>query len=150
MKNKDRGIIQAVSISKAKGTKKQNVSQIFLEEGYGAAGDAHAGFGLRQVSFLAEESIEKMRLKGLKVTAGDFAENITTKNINLLDLKVGTAIKAGPEAILEITQIGKVCHTKCEIYQKAGDCLMPKEGIFAKVIKGGIVKPLDSLEVIER
>jgi len=149
-KNMTKGIIQAVSISKTKGTKKQNVSQVFLKKGFGIAGDAHAGFGLRQVSLLAEESIEKMRLKGLKVAAGDFAENITTKSINLLDLKIGTAIKAGSGAVLEITQIGKICHAKCEISQKVGDCLMPKEGIFAKVIKGGIVKPLDSLEVIER
>lgn len=143
------GIIRAVSTSKEKGTRKHNVNQAILKEGYGMAGDAHAGNWHRQVSLLAQESIEKMRAKGLKVGPGDFAENITTQGISLNGLKIGTKLKLGRDIILEVSQIGKVCHTRCNIFYQAGDCVMPKEGIFAKVLKGGIVKPRDKVEVLE-
>lgn len=139
------GKIAAVSISEKKGVKKRNVESARLKEGFGIIGDAHAGDKIRQISLLAEESIEKMRAKGLNVKSGDFAENITTKGLNLLSLKIGDKIKIGDEVMLEISQIGKECHTRCGIYYQAGDCVMPKEGIFARVIKGGVVKPGDEI-----
>lgn len=138
----------AVSISKRKETRKVNVLSIHLKEDFGIIGDAHAGTENRQVSLLAEESIEKMRQKGLDVGAGDFAENITTEGIDLLSLKIGTRLKIGRDALLEISQIGKNCHSRCAIYYQAGDCVMPKEGIFTKVLKGGIIRPGDRLEVV--
>lgn len=132
------GRITALSISKKKGIPKTNVRSVKLIENFGIDGDAHAGNWHRQVSFLAMESIEQMRGKGLKnLRPGAFAENITTEFINLPQLAVGTKIKIGSEAELEITQIGKECHSKCAIFFKVGDCVMPREGIFAKVIKGG-------------
>jgi len=140
--------IVAVSISKNKGERKHNAESISLREDFGITGDAHAGSGHRQVSFLAEESIKKMQLKGLRVRPGDFAENITTKGIDLLKLKIGERFKAGSGVIFEVSQIGKVCHTRCNIYYQAGDCVMPKEGIFARVLKGGVLKPGDRLEVM--
>ena len=138
--------IKAISISKDKGTKKKNVALATLKENYGILEDAHAG-SQRQVSLLAEESIETMKAKGLNVGPGDFAENLTTAGINLLSLKIGAKLKVGGESLLEITQIGKVCHNRCNIYYQAGDCVMPKEGIFAKVIKGGVIKLGDTVEV---
>lgn len=150
-----RGKIKAISISKDKGTKKINVSKASLKEDFGIVGDAHAGtkkrhpYGHRQVSLLALESIEKMKGKGLEVGPGDFAENITTKGIDLAELEIGTKVKIGQSAILEISQIGKVCHNRCNIYEQVGDCVMPREGVFAKVLKGGIIKPKDRLEVLE-
>ena len=141
--------ITAVSISAKKGVKKHNAESVSLKEDFCIIGDAHAGSGHRQVSLLAEESIKKMQLKGLDVGPGDFAENITTKGIDLLKLGIGARLKLGKDAILEISQIGKVCHTRCNIYYQAGDCVMPKEGIFARVLKGGLVKPGDKLEVIK-
>ena len=138
--------IIAVSISDKKGERKHNVESISLREDFGIIGDAHAGSGHRQVSFLAEESIKKMQLKGLDVKPGDFAENITTKGIDLLKLKIGVSFKAGSGVIFEVSQIGKVCHTRCAIYYQAGDCVMPREGIFARVLKGGTLKPGDTLE----
>lgn len=143
------GIIKAISISKEKGTKKHNVSQAILKKNYGILGDAHAGTKNRQVSLLAEESIEKMKDKGLKVGPGDFAENITTKGIDLLKLRLGDKLRIGKNALLEISQIGKVCHTRCHIYYQVGDCVMPKEGIFAKVIRGGVIKVGDEIKCIE-
>lgn len=140
--------IKAISVSKEKGQKKSNVKSALLKEDVGIMGDAHAG-SERQVSLLAEESIEKMKQKGLNVKAGDFAENITTKGIDLTNLKIGTKIKIGRESLLEVTQIGKVCHTRCNIYYQAGDCVMPKEGIFARILKGGTIKPEDKLEIIK-
>lgn len=142
------GIIKAISTSKKKGMRKANVASAVLKEDFGIVGDAHAGTEKRQVSLLAQESIKKMQAKGLKVDAGDFAENITTEGIELLSLKLGDKVMAGKDVILEITQIGKVCHSRCNIYYEAGDCVMPKEGIFAAVIKGGIIKKGDSIELI--
>lgn len=124
--------IRAISISKEKGTKKENVKEAVLKEDYGIVGDAHAG-SERQVSLLAEESIKKMKLN---VGPGDFAENITTSGIDLMGLDIGARLKIG-DAVLEITHKGKVCHARCNIYYQAGDCVMPKEGVFAKVVKGG-------------
>ncbi len=139
------GRIKAISTSQAKGVKKINVSSASLKEDFGIEGDAHAGTPKRQVSLLAIESVEKMRAKGLKVSPGDFAENITTEGIDLLGLKIGERLTIGPEVVLELSQIGKECHTRCNIYYQAGDCVMPKEGIFARVIKGGTVKPGDEI-----
>lgn len=140
--------VKAVCISKEKGMKKQNVGIAALKENFGIIKDAHAG-SLRQVSLLAGESIEKMKEKGLAVKFGDFAENIVTSGIDLKNLGLATKIKIGKNAILEITQIGKVCVSRCAIYYKTGDCIMPKEGIFARVLKGGIIKAGDRLEVIK-
>ena len=142
------GRIKSISVSKKKGTKKKNISIAVLKEDFGIIGDAHGG-SKRQVSLLAEESIEKMRQKGVDVTSGDFAENITTKGIDLMGLKLGSRLRIGKSALLEITQIGKVCHSRCDIYYQVGDCVMPKEGIFGKVLKGGVIKPKDKIEVIE-
>lgn len=147
-KHKTEGIIYAISISKERGTKKINVQRAILKVNFGIIGDAHAG-GERQVSLLAEESVGKMRRKGLKVEAGDFAENITTKGIDLLTTEIGDKLKAGERAVLEITQLGKICRARCSIYYRAGDCVMPKEGVFARVLKGGIIRPGDKLEVIK-
>lgn len=140
--------VKAVCISKEKGVKKQNVDTAMLKENFGIVEDAHAG-SLRQVSLLAEESIGKMKEKGLAVNFGDFAENIVTSGMDLKNLPISTKIKIGGNAILEITQIGKVCVSRCAIYYKTGDCIMPKEGIFAKVSKGGVIKVGDRLEVIK-
>jgi len=140
--------IKEVSISEKKGTRKINVPKVVLKEDFGVVGDVHAGTGNRQVSLLASESIDKMKAKGLNVNAGDFAENITTEGIDLLRLKLGSKLKIGKKSVLEISQIGKVCHSRCSIYYQAGDCVMPKEGVFARVVKGGTIKRGDELEVI--
>jgi molybdenum cofactor synthesis domain-containing protein len=142
-----KGKIKAVSLSKQKGEKKVSVKSAVLKEDFGIVGDAHAGSD-RQVSLLAEESIEKMRAKGLKLAPGDFAENITTQGLDLSKLNIGAKLKVGKEAILEIAQIGKVCHDRCSIYYRAGDCIMPREGVFARVLKGGVIRPGDEVEEI--
>jgi MOSC domain-containing protein YiiM len=142
-----KGIILAVNIADRKGRKKMNVGCGLIMENFGLQKDAHAGSD-RQVSLLAKESIEKIRQKGLDVWYGDFAENLTTEGINLPLLPVGTRIQIGSEVRLEVTQIGKVCHDRCHIYYSVGDCVMPREGIFAKVLVGGDVKTGDSIEVV--
>lgn len=132
------GKITAISISKKRGIPKTNVQSARLIENYGIDGDAHAGNWHRQVSLLPLESIEKMRIAGLpKLRAGAFAENLTIVGITLNQLQVGTKIKIGNSIVMEVTQIGKECHDKCAIFFKVGDCVMPREGIFAKVINGG-------------
>ncbi len=141
--------IIAVCTSETKGTRKKNVGAGMLIPNYGLEGDGHAGDWHRQVSLLAMESIEKMRQKGLDVHPGDFAENLTTEGIVLVDLPIGTKLKIGSQAKGEVTQIGKVCHDRCAIYYQAGDCVMPREGIFIKVLQGGPVKVGDVIEVIE-
>lgn len=142
------GNIVAISISKKKGIPKTNVHSARLIENYGIEGDIHAGNWHRQVSFLALESIYKMQQKGLpNLRPGAFAENITTEFLELPNLEVGTKIKLGKEAILEITQIGKECHSKCAIFFKVGDCVMPREGIFAKVIKSGKIFVNDEIKI---
>lgn len=142
-----KGIVKAVSVSDKKGVKKANVAQVQLKKDFGIVGDAHAGAKSRQVSLLALESIEKIRAKGLNVNPGNFAENITTQNIELHNLNVGDKLKIG-DAVLEISQIGKECHTRCAIYYQAGDCVMPKEGVFARVLEEGIIKPEDEIELL--
>lgn len=133
--------LKAVSIAPERGMKKVNQPEVPVRENFGIEGDAHAGNWHRQVSLLAQESIEKMVAKGLHVSAGDFAENLTTVGIDLLAMRIGERLQIGPEVLLEITQKGKECHTRCAIYDQAGDCVMPTEGIFAKVLKGGTLKP---------
>lgn len=140
-----RGKIIAISVSEKKGVRKHNVDSVVLKEDFGIVGDAHAGTPKRQVSLLAIESVEKMRAKGLKVNPGDFAENITTEGIDLLGLNLGERLTLGADVVLELSQIGKECHTRCNIYYQAGDCVMPKEGIFAKVVKGGEIKVGDEI-----
>jgi len=134
--------VVAVCISENKGERKKPVAAVELWVDHGIAGDAHAGSWHRQVSLLAQESINTMRALGLDVTAGDFAENITTSGIDLVSLPIGSRLQVGG-SLLEVTQIGKECHARCAIFYQAGDCVMPKEGIFAKVIKPGTVKPGD-------
>ena len=128
------GKIQTISVSDRKGVIKENVSSAFFENDFGIKGDAHAGKWHRQVSLLALESVKKMQDKGLKVKSGDFAENITTVGIDLLSLPVGTKLQIGSIELI-ISQIGKVCHHKCAVYYHAGECVMPKEGIFG-VVRG--------------
>jgi MOSC domain-containing protein YiiM len=142
------GKILAVSVSERKGVRKTNVESARLIENWGIEGDAHAGPGHRQVSLLAQESIAKMRAKGLDVNAGDFAENITTAGIDLTSLPIGARLRIGG-AEVEITQIGKECHSRCAIYYQAGDCVMPREGVFARVTRGGEVQPGDQIVLIE-
>ncbi|MFC1999585.1 MOSC domain-containing protein [Chloroflexota bacterium] len=139
--------IVAVCRSDQKGTKKQPVGQGILKEDYGLDSDAHAECCThRQVSLLARESIDKMRERGFDVGPGDFAENLTTEGIDLATLPVGTMMSVGEDVLLEISQIGKDCHTKCAIFREVGKCIMPKEGIFAKVMRGGVVKDGDAIE----
>ncbi|RLF51845.1 MAG: MOSC domain-containing protein [Thermoplasmata archaeon] len=142
------GIVISINISHKKGLKKTPVKEAIVNE-RGIVGDAHAGEWHRQISLLAEESIEKMRELGLKIGYGDFAENITTKNIDLSKLRIGQKIRVGKEVILEITQIGKKCHDECEIKRLIGKCVMPKEGVFARVISGGKIKVGDEIIVLE-
>jgi len=137
----------AVCISKNKGERKTPVESVELRQEHGIVGDGHAGDWHRQVSLLAQESIEKMQRMGLDVDSGDFAENITTRGIDLPSLPIGTRMTVG-DVLLEVTQIGKECHTRCAIYHQAGDCVMPKEGIFTRVLHGGLVKPGDRIEVV--
>lgn len=139
--------VVAVNISESKGVQKVQVPRVELKENHGIVGDAHAGDWHRQVSLLAEESIDKMRKLGLDLDPGAFAENITTLGIDLVSLPVGTRFELG-SALLEVTQIGKECHQHCAIYHQAGDCVMPKEGIFAKVLRGGDVRTGSGFQVL--
>ncbi len=139
--------VVAVCISAWKGERKKPVSSVELRENHGIVGDAHAGDWHRQVSLLAMESIEKMRGMGLDVTCGDFAENITTRGIDLPALPLGARLAVG-DTLLEVTQIGKECHTRCAIFHQAGDCVMPKEGVFARVLKEGTISAGDNIEFV--
>ena len=145
MKEPMKGRVLAVNISEKKGTKKTNIKSCALLKDFGLKDDAHAGPWHRQVSLLANESIEKMKAKGLKVGYGDFAENITTEGVDLVHLPIGTEIRIGNSIMLRVTQIGKECHERCAIYYQAGDCVMPKEGIFAEVVNEGEVKAGDEI-----
>lgn len=138
----------AVSVSDRKGVVKHNVPHARLKVEHGLEGDAHAGSG-RQVSLLALESIDKMVAQGAKVTPGDFAENLTVAGLAVMHLPVGTRLKVGSEAELIVTQIGKACHKGCAIREQVGDCVMPREGIFARVLAEGVVKVGDSVEVMD-
>lgn len=142
------GKVVAINISEKKGVVKKPIEQgLFIEE-HGLEGDAHAGKWHRQVSLLAQESIDKMKKSGVEgLTVGKFAENITTEGLVLYELPVGTRLKVGP-TIQEVTQIGKECHGGCEIRRLVGDCVMPREGIFTRIIQGGVIKPGDVIEVL--
>ncbi len=131
--------IKSIAVSKSKGMRKQCVEQALLVKDHGLDGDAHAGPWHRQVSFLATESIQKARDGGLSVGFGDFAENIATEGINWVDIPVGTRFRLGESVLVEITQIGKECPKKCAIFYQAGDCIMPREGVFARVLEGGVI-----------
>lgn len=143
------GIVWAVCLSKKKGTVKEDVGEATLIEGMGLEGDAHAGFMHRQVSLLSLEDIEKMREKMPNLGPGSFAENITVKDLDMDSLSIGDRISVG-ETLLEVTQIGKECHSKCEIFKITGDCIMPKKGIFCAVIKGGRVKKGDVVKKVKK
>lgn len=138
----------AVCTSRKKGIKKQDVTEATLKEDYGIIDDAHAGAnGHRQVSLLAMTSIDKMRRMGADVGPGDFAENLTVEGIELFTLPIGTLLSVGPDVTLEVTQIGKECHDRCAIFKQLGTCVMPLEGIFTRVLKGGRVRAGDKLMV---
>lgn len=139
--------VVSLNISSKKGVKKTPVETFNLKEDFGVEGDAHSGKWHRQVSLLGIESIEKARSWGLNVNPGDFAENITTEGIDLPAIPLGSKIEI-KDVILEVTQIGKVCHVQCEIYRQVGKCVMPTEGIFAKVLKGGVIKKGDLIRII--
>jgi cyclic pyranopterin phosphate synthase len=142
------GKILSINISTHKGEKKIGVQTAVLKENHGIVGDAHTGDWHRQVSLLAQESVDKMRGKGVELQPGDFAENLTIEGIDLKNLKIGQRLKIGHDIILEITQIGKECHNDCAIKQQVGDCVMPREGVFARVIKGGNITNGDAISRI--
>jgi len=150
-----KGKIFSINCSKIKGVSKSPIKSALLIEGIGLDKDAHAGGGLKQVSLLSMESIRKQKAcakvkkTGLLLGPGDFAENITTEGIDLSTLKIGNRLRLGQGAVIEISKIGKDCHKYCAIYYKIGDCIMPREGIFAKVLKGGEVIVGDDIEVVE-
>ncbi len=144
--NQAAGKVVAISLSTKTGIPKTNVPAARLLEEWGLEGDAHAGPWHRQVSILALESIEKMRAKGINVRPGAFAENITTEFLDIPNLHVGDRLTIGG-AELEITQIGKECHTPCAVYRRVGDCVMPREGIFARVIRGGEIHLSDTVQL---
>jgi len=148
MKENNMKII-AISISKKRGEKKINIPQAELIKNCGIVGDAHSGNWDRQISLLSLESINKMKCKELKLSPGDFAENITTEGLDFSMISVGTRLRLGNEAMIEITKIGKECHNKCSIFYKAGDCIMPREGMFAKVIEEGSIFTNDSIGIVK-
>lgn len=139
------GKIVSINISEKKGTVKLPVNSAILKEDYGIVGDAHAGDTIRQISLLDSESIKEAKERGISVDMGDFAENITTEGIDLLSLNVGDELTVG-NGLLQITQIGKKCHQMCEVGRRVGDCIMPRRGIFAKVIKGADIKVGDPIQ----
>lgn len=140
--------VKAVCVSKQKGTRKNEVSSIKVLVNHGIVGDAHAGNWHRQISLLAQESIDKLTALGIVLTPGAFAENIVTEGIDLVSLSIGTKLKVG-NTVLEVTQIGKECHSDCEIKRTTGKCVMPTEGIFAIVLYDGEIFPGDCIEIME-
>ena len=143
-----KGRIKAISVSKQKGMQKVNVPDAELRADHGIVGDAHAGDWYRQISLLDIESIDIMIAKGANVSPGGFAENITTEGIEMSALKVGDKLRLGEEVEIKITQFGKQCHGRCKIYEQIGDCIMPREGVFARVGRGGSIRVGDDIEVI--
>jgi len=141
-------MIVSIAVSKKKGTRKTPVDEAILIENHGVEGDAHSGPWHRQVSFLASESIERARSQGLDVSFGDFAENIATSGIDWMKVPIGAKVQLGDSVLVEITQIGKECHNKCAIYYQAGDCIMPREGIFGRILSGGKICCGDAVEFI--
>jgi len=137
--------IVSIARSKKMGTRKNQVQEAMVVKGHGIGGDAHAGSWHRQISFLDTAQIEKCRAAGLDVSFGDFAENIATEGIDWKRVPVGARLKLGRSAVVEVTQIGKTCHKKCAIYYQAGDCIMPREGVFAQVLKGGSIHCGDAI-----
>lgn len=144
------GKILAVCISEKKGTQKMNIKEGILIENYGLKNDAHAGNWHRQVSLLSNEKISDFIKKGGNVNQGDFGENLIVEGIDLAKLPIGTKLKINEDILLEVTQIGKECHSHCAIFHAVGDCIMPREGIFTIVLKGGIVKIGDEISVVEK
>lgn len=142
-----KGRVVSVNIGAKKGERKKSIPCAVVSEEHGIVSDAHAGPWHRQVSLLAIESIEKMRALGLDVGPGDFAENLTTEGLDLVSLPIGSRLVIGERIEVEVTQIGKECHDRCAIYRQAGDCVMPREGIFVRVISGGEIRPGDSIRV---
>lgn len=141
--------VVAINISEKKGVPKTTIESGEFIENFGLKGDAHAGNWHRQVSLLGQESIDKVKALGVKgLCTGRFAENITTEGLELYTLPIGTRFEING-VLFEVTQIGKECHQKCAIYHQIGDCVMPKEGIFARVLKGGIIKAGDEIKVLD-
>ena len=145
----DKGKIIAVCTSPSKGTIKKNVGSGILVEEFGIEADAHGGFAHRQVSLIAAEDIDTMRAKLPDLEPGSFAENLTTEGFDLSSLRIGDKIKVGPECVLEVSQIGKECHTKCQVFHMTGECIMPQKGIFCRVLTGGPVKTGDDITYAE-
>jgi len=141
------GKVVDVCVSEKKGERKKPVDEVVVRVGHGIVDDAHAGEWHRQISLLAIESIRKMQERGLDVSSGDFAENITTEGIDLPSLPIGSRLEIG-ETLHEVTQIGKECHTRCAIYHMSGDCVMPREGIFVKVLRGGTIRKGDRIKMV--
>ena len=142
------GTIIAVCTSVKKGTPKAEVESAVVEKGFGLKGDAHGGDWHRQISLLSMEQIEKMKEKGFDVKPGSFAENLTTRGFDLGAVKIGDRLKIGETVLLEVTQIGKECHSRCAIYHQVGDCIMPKKGVFARVLTGGRIRRGDSIRIL--
>ena len=147
MESEKMGVLKGICVSKKRGTKKVEVAEAMLVDNYGIEGDAHAGNWHRQVSLLSLEKIEAFREKGAQVSFGDFGENLIIDGFDFRSLPVGTIFTIG-DAVLKMTQIGKECHTHCQIYQTMGDCIMPREGVFAVVLKGGKIRNGDTVEMI--
>jgi MOSC domain-containing protein YiiM len=143
------GRIRAISISSEKGIAKHNVPAAELQADFGIIGDAHAGSGPRQVSLLDMASIQELRQNGADISPGDFAENLTVEGIDLSALKVGQRLQVGAAGELEVTQLGKRCHGRCRIFEKLGDCIMPRQGVFARVLTGGWIQVGDAIEMME-
>lgn len=141
------GVLKGICVSKKRGTKKVEVAEAMLVENYGIEGDAHSGNWHRQVSLLSLEKIEAFREKGAQVSFGDFGENLIIDGFDFRSLPVGTIFTIG-DAVLKMTQIGKECHTHCQIYQTMGECIMPREGVFAVVLKGGQIRNGDTVEMV--
>lgn len=144
-----KGRIVSVNTSKERGEKKNNIGVARVTKGKGIEGDGHFGFMHRQISLLSVESIERMKTLGLEVGPGDFAENLTVEGLDLGSVAVGRKIKVGSSVILRVTQIGKECHERCSIYYQAGECIMPKEGVFAEVVEEGEIRVGDEVEILE-
>lgn len=142
------GTVKAVCISEQKGTQKVPVDEVILVEDFGIEGDAHAGKWHRQVSLLGFEKIEEFKARGVAVDDGAFGENLIVEGLDLRTLPLGTKFRVGDGALLELTQIGKECHDKCAIYAVVGDCIMPREGVFTRVLTGGTVRPGDPIEIV--
>lgn len=141
------GKIMAVCISEKRGTQKKNIEKVRLIENFGLEGDAHGGNWHRQVSLLSYEKVRPFEEKGISVEDGAFGENLLVEGFDFKTLPVGTRFRCG-EVLLEMTQIGKECHSHCEIYQAVGDCIMPREGVFARVLHGGMIQIGDELEIV--